>query len=416
MALSEGELMSRVRNVLSKAINFTHLFSIGFFAKAVPKEKIDSVLERLGKQSKRIRLLPACSVVYFLMAMSIFREASTDEVLRIFAETSRQLSSDNEILPIPSHSAITNARIRLGSEAMRLIADEVLGPIAGPDYQGAWYKGLRLTAIDGSCFDLPDEKANASFFGYPSSSRGEVAFPQARVLSLIETGTLGIMAAEIGGCRISEIAMAATLFDRGKLGPGMLLLADRNFFGYPLWSKAVATGAKFLWRAKTGLHLPIVKRLPDGSFISSLKDSRNKEAELLPIRVIEYTLHNRNLPLNADLIGETQYRVVTNIFDHEMAPAQELGNLYHERWEIENLYGQFQKILKGGYTTVIRSKTPDLVLQELWGLILVHFAIRSLMADTAWRVAIDPDKLSFKNAVSILRRKIPRAAASPPSR
>ena len=408
--------MSRVKNVLSKSINFTHIISIGFFAKAVPKEKIDAVLERLGKQSKRVRLFPASAVVYFLMAMSIFREVSTDEVLRIFAETARHLSSDGDVLPIPTPSAISQARNRLGSEAMRLIADEVLCPIAGPNSPEAWYKGLRLIAVDGSCFDVPDEVENATYFGYPSSSRGEVAFPQARVLSLVETGSLAVIAAEIGGSRISEEAMAASLFERGKLLPGMLLLADRCFFGYPLWSKAVATGANLLWRAKVGLKLPIVECLPDGSYISLLRNSRDKSAKLIRIRVIEYILKDLNLSIKNNQIGEKKYRIVTNIFDHEMAPAKELANLYHERWEIENMYGEFQKILKGGYSTVIRSKTPDLVLQELWGILLVHFAIRSLMAEAAWRVEIDPDKLSFKNTVSIIRRKIPRAAAPTPSR
>jgi hypothetical protein len=407
--------MTRIKNLLSKSINFTHLISIGFFAKAVPKEKIDAVLERLGKQSKRVRLFPACAVVYFLMAMSIFREASTDEVLRIFAETARRLSRDEVVLPTPTPSAISQARNRLGSEAMRLIADEVLRPIAGPDAPEAWYKGFKLIAVDGSCFDVPDEAKNATFFGYPSGSRGEIAFPQARVLSLVETGSLAVIAAEIGGSKVSEIAMATSLFEKGKLLPGMLLLADRGFFGYPLWSKAVATGANLLWRAKVGLKLPKVEYLPDGSYISLLKNSRDKEAAPIRIRVIEYILHDLNRPDKSNKIGEKQYRIATNIFDHELAPAKELANLYHERWEIENMYGEFQKILKGGYSTVIRSKTPDLVLQELWGILLVHFAIRSLMAEAAWRVEIDPDKLSFKHAVSIVRRKIPRAAAPPPS-
>ena len=275
---------------------------------------------------------------------------------------------------------------------MRLIADEVLRPIAGPDAPEAWCEGLRLIAVDGNCFDVPDEAKNATFFGYPSGSRGEVAFPQARVLSLVETGSLAVIAAEIGGPKVGEIAMATSLFEKGKLLPGMLLLADRCFFGYPLWSKAVATGANLLWRAKVGLKLPKVERLPDGSYISLLKNSRDKEAAPIRIRVIECTLHDLNLPDKSNKIGEKQHRVVTNIFDHEMAPAKELANLYHERREIENMYGEFQKVLKGGHSTVIRSKTPDLVLQELWGVLLVHFAIRSLMAEAAWRVESDPDK------------------------
>jgi hypothetical protein len=405
-----------VKHALPEKIDLTHVFTIGFFSKAVPKEKIDHVLERLGKQTKRVRLFPAVAVVYFIMAMSIFRQSSMDEVIRIFAETTRQLANDDDVLPIPTKSAISQARTKLGSEAMKMIAEEVLGPIAQPDAPGAWHQGLRLVSIDGSCFDIPDEKDNADYFGYPSSSRGEVAFPQARVLSLVETGSRTILAAEIGPSKISEQAMASSLLTKGKLLPGMLLLADRNFFGYPLWKKAQATGANLLWRARVGIKLPAEEFLPDGSYISWLRDSMNRKAEPLRVRVIEYKLNNLNLPCGENQAGEDLYRVVTNLFDHEMSPAGDLARLYHERWEIESLYGEFERILKGGYSTVLRSKTPELVLQELWGILLVHHAIRSLMAEAAWNVELDPDKLSFIHSLSIICRKIPQSAGTPPWR
>ena len=399
---------------LAETPNLTDLLSIGLFSKIVPKPTIDRALKQLGRESKRVRLFPATAVVYFTMAMSLFRTPPLEEILRIFSEACKQLSRQDGIdFQIPNKSAISQARIRLGSETMRLIADEVLKPIAPPEFAGAWYRGMRIMAIDGSCFEVPDESANIKFFGYQSTSRGEPAFPQARVVSLVETGTKVITAAEIGPYSCSEQALTTALIERAKLTPDMVLRADRNFPGYPLWSKSIASGAKLLWRAKVGLNLPIMESLPDGSYLSRFRDSRDSKLPFIPVRVIEYSLNDDNLPPGSEKPGLEKYRLVTNIFDHELAPAQELAALYHERWEIETLYGEFKKSLRGA-STVLRSKTPDLVLQELWGLILVHFTLRVLMAESAWQVGLDPDKLSFIGAVRITQRKAPLIAVFPP--
>jgi hypothetical protein len=153
--------------------------------------------------------------------------------------------------------------------------------------------------------------------------------------------------------------------------------------------------------------------LPDGSFTSLIRDSQDKNAELRKVRVIEYKLIDKNFDPGTEQTVEEKYRIITNIFDHELAPAEELATLYHERWEIETLYGEFKKGLHA-VSTILRSKTPDLVIQELWGLMLVHFALRELMAESAWQVKLDPDRLSFKGALYVLRRKLPQAAAFPP--
>jgi hypothetical protein len=236
------------------------------------------------------------------------------------------------------------------------------------------------------------------------------------VVSLIETGTKVVTAAEIGAYRTSEQALTSALIERGKLAPDMLVLADRNFVGYHLWHKAVTlTDAKLLWRGKIGLKLPIQENLPDGSFLSFIQDSRNKNSPKLPVRIIEYTLRDEVDPSGAEPIGQEKYRLFTNIFDHKAAPAGELAAMYHERWKIENMYGELKKSLFHGLLT-LRSKTPELVLQELWGLILFHYCLRSMMAESAIRAGVNPDKLSFIKCVRIIRRKLPLVAASPPRR
>jgi hypothetical protein len=372
---------------------------------------IDEILDRLNKSSKRIRLFPAAAVVYFNITMSLWRDVPVEEVIRILVENINLTNDGKTVVSCPSKSSISEARTNLGAEVMSQLADEVLKPVAPEGFQNAWYKSLRLMAFDGSTFDLPDETGNINFYGYPPASRGGSAFPQARVLSLVETGTHVVTAAEIGPYKRSETEMAGAIIAKGKLSKNMLLMADRGFYGYNLWTKALSSGAQLLWRVKTNLILSENERLPDGSYFSTVYDSRDKSSCVpLKVRVIEYKLNDKT-GNETNSVGESFYRLITNIFDYEFAPAAELAVLYHERWKIESLFKEF-KIGLCASSTVIRSKTPTLVEQELWGLIILHHALRQLMSQVAWKVNMDPNDISFKGTVNILRRKMPQLAAA----
>jgi len=399
--------MARTRKALPARVDVAHLISAGVLASVCPRALIEEVLANTGKGSQRERLLPAPAVVYYVMALALWREAPLEEVLRVVCEGLAWLGGGQTGAVQASKSAISQARTRLGSQAMRQLAERVLRPLAVPGAPGAWYQGLRVMALDGSCMDVADESANADFFGYPGASRGQSAFPQARLLGLVECGTHVVVAAEVAPYARSEQAMAAQLLP-SALKPDMLVLADRNFFGFKLWRTACATGAKLAWRAKADRKLPVDRMLPDGSYLSTVFDSADKHrASGQIIRVIEYTLKDSATP------SEGNYRLVTNILDATQAPALELAALYHERWEIEGVFDEFKTHLRAN-STVLRSKTPDLVLQELWGLLLAHFAIRQLMAQAAWSRGLDPDVLSFTSAVRVIKRKLPQAAAVPP--
>ena len=399
--------MARTRKALPARVDVAHLISAGVLASVCPRALIEEVLAETGKASRRERLLPAPAVVYYVMALALWREAPLEEVLRVVCEGLQWLGRGETGAVQASKSAISQARTRLGSRAMRQLAERVLRPLAAPGAPGAWYRGLRVMALDGSCMDVADESANAKFFGYPGASRGQSAFPQARLLGLVECGTHVVVAAEVAPYARSEQAMAAQMLP-SALKPDMLVLADRNFFGFKLWQTACATGAKLAWRAKADRKLPVDRMLPDGSYLSTVFDSADKRrASGQVIRVIEYTLKDSATPT------EGSYRLVTNILDATQAPALELAALYHERWEIEGVFDEFKTHLRAN-STVLRSKTPDLVLQELWGLLLAHFAIRQLMAQAAWSRGLDPDRLSFTHAVRVIKRKMPQAAAVPP--
>jgi hypothetical protein len=261
-------------------------------------------------------------------------------------------------------------------------------------------------ALDGSCMDVADEAANAEFFGYPGASRGQSA-PQARLLGLVECGTHVVVTAEIAPYGRSEQAMAVQMLP-AKLTPAMLVLADRNFYRFKLWQLACACGAKLAWRVEANRKLPVQRMLSDGSYLSAVFDSGHRPRNAgQVVRVIDYTLEDLATP------PQDSYRLVTNLLDPADAPPLELAALDHERWEIEGVFDEFKTHLRAN-STVLRSKTPDLVLQQLWGLLLARFAIRQLMAQAAWPRGLDPDRLSFTHAVRVIKRKMPQAAAVPP--
>jgi Insertion element 4 transposase N-terminal/Transposase DDE domain len=399
--------MARTRNALPQKVDVAHLISAGVLASVCPRALIEEVLAETGKASQRERLLPAPAVVYYVMALALWREAPLEEVLRVVCEGLQWLGDGHAQAAQASKSAISQARTRLGPEVMRQLADRVLRPLAAPGAPGAWYRGLRVMALDGSCMDVADEAANAQFFGYPGASRGHSAFPQARLLGLVECGTHAVVAASVAPYSHSEQVMAAKLLP-AKLTADMLVLADRNFYGFKLWQAACASGAQLAWRVKSSLKLPVLQLLPDGSYLSAVFDSADRARSAgQTVRVIDYTLEGAATPV------QDSYRLVTNILDPAAAPALELAALYHERWEIEGVFDEFKTHLRA-HSTVLRSKTPDLVQQELWGLLLAHFAIRQLMAQAAWARALDPDRLSFTHAVRVIKRKMPQAAAVPP--
>jgi hypothetical protein len=399
--------MARTRKALPAKVDVAHLISAGVLAGVCPRALIEEVLAQTGKASQRERLLPAPAVVYYVMALALWREAPLEEVLRVVYEGLQWLGGGEPGAVQASKSAISQARTRLGSGVMRQLAERVLRPLATPGAPGAWYRGLRVMALDCSCMDVADETANAEFFGYPGATRGQSAFPQARVVGLVACGTHVITAAEVAPCGHSEQVMAAQMLPT-QLVPGMLILADRSFYGFKLWRIACASGAKLAWRVKADLKLAVQQMLPDGSYLSTVFDSEDRYRSAgVTVRVVEYALKNSATPT------QDSYRLLTNILDPNEAPALELAALHHERREIESVFDEFKAHLRAN-STVLRSKTPDLVLQELWGLLLAHFAVRQLKARAAWSRGLDPDRLRFTNAVRVIKRKMPQAAAVPP--
>lgn len=399
--------MARTLAALPEGSRITDYISLGVITKTFPLKRVRSVLAATGKASVRERDLPAHVVVYYAIALALYMQSSYREVLRCLLEGVQWLMDPSVRLKVAGNSGISQARTRLGWEPLAQLHDELVKPIAVAASQGAWYREWRLVSLDGSTLDVADEQANDEAFGRPGASRGESAYPQIRFVSLVENGTHVLFGTRMGAYTTGENTLAKAVLE--ALHEGMLCLADRAFFGFAMWQQALATGGQLLWRVKKNIRLPWEKRLADGSYLSRIypseKDRRN-QTNAIRVRVIEYRL--------AGVAGaEPIYRLVTSLLDPPQAPAQELAALYHERWEIETALDELKTHLRGA-KIVLRSKTPDLVRQEFYGLLMAHFAVRALMHEAALKAGEDPDRLSFLHAVRVVRRKLPTFHAIPP--
>jgi len=399
--------MARTPAGLPAGIRLSDHISLGVIARVFPLDRVREVLAETGKASVRERDLPAQVMIYYAIALALYMGAGTREVLRCLLEGLRWLWGA-EAVRIAGKSGISQARTRLGAEPLRRLYEQVVRPVATSATRGAWYRQWRLVSLDGSCLDVADTEANDRAFGRPEASRGGSAFPQIRFVALVENGTHVLFDARLGRFTDGETTLAHDALT--ALRPGMLCLADRQFFGHALWQTAAATGADLLWRVKHNLRLPREVRLADGSYLTTIypseKDRRHK-ANGVQVRVVAYRLEGI---AGAELL----YRLVTTILDPTAAPAVELAALYHERWEIETALDELKTHLRGA-RVVLRSKTPELVRQEFWGLMLAHFAVRGLMHEAALRADEDPDRLSFLHAVRVVRRKLPLFVALSPS-
>lgn len=374
--------------------------SIGVLTRVFPPELVDRVVAEAGRVEQRHRLLPARVVVYYVLAMALFADASYEEVMRALVEGLAWSSGWRQVWEVPAKGSIFKARSRLGREPLELLFEAVAGPLATEATRGAFYREWRLMSVDGTCLDVADTPANEREFGRPGSSRreGGGAFPQLRLVALSETGTHAICAAAMGPLSRSERELADELL--AGLGPGMLCLADRGFYSFERFQMARQTGAQLLWRVSANMLLPREQQLPDGSYLTRVyanqPDQRAKR-DGHQVRVVEYHVDDGLSD------PEQRYRMLSTILEPEHAPADELGVLYHERWEIENALDEL-KVHQRGPRVVLRSKQPDGVYQEAYGYLCTHYAIRRLMHDAALTGDLDPDRLSFTRSVRAARR------------
>lgn len=400
------------------------LVSLGVLASSVPRDVIDDAVAAAGRQAKRSDgKLPPHVMVYFAMAMALFAEDDYEEVAARLAGTLGTWGCWDTRWGPPTSGGITRARERLGYEPVRDVFGKAAVPVADLLTRDAFVGRWRLMAIDGLEWDVPDTPANAAAFGYPGAGTDRAAFPKVRMVSISECGSHAVVDAEIGGIAgkgSGEQSLARPLY--GRLEEDWLLIADRNLYSWADWCTAAGTGAALLWRVKSDLRLPVLQMLPDGSYRSVLISpeatgtARRRLIEAAQagadldagqarcVRVIEYEVPGHG---EGELIA-----LVTTITEFAQAPAPLLAQTYHQRWEHETGNDQLKTHLRGP-GKVLRSKSPDMVRQELYGHLLTHYAISALICQAATEADIDPDRVKFTQTVRIVRRAAGPAAFPP---
>ena len=391
--------------------------SVGVLTRVFTPELVDAAVEGAGAREQRRRLLPARLVVYFTLALWLFRgrNCGYGQVMVKLADglyhqrraadlLDGQLDPDGWVdagggrrWKPPNISSLSRGRGKLGPEPLKSIFLQVAGPTAEEGAPGAFCRGLRVVSVDGSVTDLPDSAANHAFFGRPSNQTRDGAFPQVRWVAAAESGTGSLLGAALGPYRSSEQALAAELLEQGCFGPGMLILADRKFLSWQLARDFLATGAHILWRASASFALKPVKVLADGTYLAELKPPRKSDGPVITVRVIEYTVHTA--PAGGKAEASEVFCLVTDLLDPEAYPALDLACAYPQRWGCETVIGRHKTDMGEGQP-VLRSKDPAGVQQEMWALFAVYQALCRIIGTGAAAAGIPPSRISFPRALA----------------
>ncbi len=422
--------VARTKALLGAGARLSDYLSASLLARVVPAQDVHAVLNAHGCNSQRTRSFPAVAGVYYCMALSLYPEAAYEEVFCAVAQGLAWAAGAPQPVRV-AKSSISELRSKIGAQPLADLIERCCLPLAEPaTHPQAFYQGLRVVAMDGSNFELPDEPDNVAHFGYPGSRTGHAGYPQAQCAVLVECATHAILAAHIDSYRASEWSVCEPLLAR--MDHTMLCLADRGFNGFEYWRKAQATGAQLLWRCANNRQLPVLQALPDGSYLSQIHPPKRSasqrertDADVQPdtstqdtpptaptatpitVRVIEYAMPG--LPES-----EGRYRLMTSLLDPATAPALELAALYHERWQVEAVFDELKTHLLQG-RRVLRSKKAQLVRQEFYGWVLAHYSVRWLLHQGAARQQIPHERQSFSAHLQLLRQTLPQSGAFPPT-
>jgi Insertion element 4 transposase N-terminal/Transposase DDE domain len=418
-------------SVVAAGGRLTDWVSLGVLAASVQRDAVDDAIAAAGRQARRSDgKLPPHVVVYLVMALALFADDDYEEVASRLTETLAAWGCWDDSWSVPTSGGIAQARQRLGFEPVKELFAEVAVPAAEQLTRGAFLGPWRLMAIDGFEWDAPDTGANAAAFGFSGAGRDGAdrpAYPKVRVVTVSECASHAVVDAEMGGVAgkgAGEQSLARRLYRR--LEEDWLLIADRNFFNWADWCVAADSGAALLWRVKADLTLPVLELLPDGSYRSVLVNPKIggkarkhlieaaragqdlDEGRARHVRVVEYEIPDREGAGKGEVIA-----LVTTITEMAAAPAPLLAEAYHQRWEHETGNKQLKTYLRGP-GRILRSKSPDMVRQEIYGYLLTHYAISSLICRAATEADTDPDRVKFKRTVRIVRRRVSDPAAFPP--
>jgi Insertion element 4 transposase N-terminal/Transposase DDE domain len=418
---------------------------IGVLSWVIPPDLVDDAVADGLAWEMRLRALPARLGVYFVLGCALLSAKPYSEVMRqVTAGLERALAAVG--WQVPASTALTAVRTRIGEKPLEAVFRRVCSALSPGRAPWSHLGGLLVVAVDGTTIAACDSPPNAAAFGRPGTGKkrrrpaaggpaagagdgqepqAAAAGPQLRLVTLLACGTRALLDAAMGPVRgkgTGEQALARSLL--GSLRPGMLLLADRNFYGYGLWNAAAGTGADLLWRVKASLHLPVVAELPDGSFLAHVSDPRAVQARIrrngdrrrrgsklgpetgplpgITVRVIQYML---TVTAEDGTVRTERYRHITTLTDWRAYPAADLAACYARRWAVETGYRECKAYLRGP-GRVLRGRTPELARQELWAYLAVYQAIRAIIVRAAAGAGLDPDRISFTATLHAAHRTL----------
>jgi hypothetical protein len=363
---------------------------LGELTQQVPFEMVDAVLDQTGTVQSRVRELPARVVVYLLLAGCLFAELGYGQVWQRLVAGLAGMD-----LPSPTVGALTKARRRVGAKPLQALFALLRGPAATAAAAGVRWCGLLVCAIDGTTMSVADTPANLGAFTTHACHNGGSGYPLLRLLALVACGTRSLIDATFGPTSSGETTYARQLLP--SLRSGMIVLLDRNFDNGDLIKQLAATKADLLVRLKANRKLPVLRRYPDGSYLSQLGATQ--------VRVIQAEITIATSAGRATGV----YRLATTLTDHHRYPAFGLVTLYHQRWEIETAYLELKSSILGG--RVLRARTPQGIDQEVYALLVCYQVLRLAMADaTSTQPGTDPDRASFTIALHTARDQLIQAA------
>ena len=401
--------------------------SVGVLTRVFTPELVDAAVDEAGAREQRVRLLPARLMVYFTLALWLFRgrNCGYGQVMTKLADglyhqrraadlLERRLDPDGWVdegngrrWRQPDISNLSRGRAKLGPGPLHNLFLQVKGPTGEEGDPGVFCCGLRVVSVDGAVSDAPDSKANVQYFGRPSNATRDGAFAQVRWVVAAESGTGSLMGAALGPYTAGEQTLVPDLLE--CFGPGQLVLADRKFLSWSLARDVLATGAHVLWRASASFKLKPVKVLADGTYLAELKPPRKKDGPVITVRVIEYTVHTAPAA-GGETASSEVFCLVTDLLDPERYPALDLACCYPDRWDCETVIGR-HKTGMGEGQPVLRSKDPAGVAQEMWALFAVYQALCRLAGIGAHAAGIPPSRISFPH---VLQAATDTVAAFPP--
>jgi hypothetical protein len=390
-------------------LKFSEAINLNALERVIPQAVVEAVVADLGVEEQRTRKLPAVVTLLLCIGMGLFTNIGLEHVLFKMVKGLRYIWPDDEDYQTANKSAISQARYRLGVRPVVELFHRVCQPIATEDTPGAFLFGLRLMAIDGTTEDVPDTPANVAFFGRHHGERGDSAFPQMHAVYLGECGTHAICDAGFWPCHTSERVGGLRLLR--SVIEGTLLMWDRGFHSFEMAFETLRRKAHFLGRLPAHVKPKFVQALPDGTYLAYIYPSdpqRKKRGEHLLVRVIEYTIDDPERPGHGE-----RHRLITSLLDPDLYPAHTLACEYHQRWEAEIIIDEVDTHQRLP-NLPLRSQKPVGVIQEAYGLLIAHYAVRSVMHDAAMHAGLDPDRLSFVNAVRIICEAVPEFQMTTP--